>query len=155
MSGYRGVGVEIILNRKAKFRYTIKETYETGIILTGGEVKSIRQKKINISDSYAQFFRNKLFLINCKIEPYNNKGHAEHEIERSRELLMHKKELISLKGQLQKKGLVLVPMKMYWKRNHIKVLLGLGLGKKLHDKKRVLKEKDIQRDTERELKGYY
>ena len=147
--------MDIAVNKKARFNYEILEQFEAGIVLTGTEVKSIRAKKISLVDSHAVFKGDELFLLNARIEPYSHGTHFNHEPARSRKLLLHKKEIMRLKGKLKEKGWVLVPLKVYFKNNkHVKVQLGLGKGKKTHDKRQVIKERDLDRDARRELKNF-
>lgn len=146
--------MDIVVNRKARFNYEIIDDYEAGIVLAGTEVKSLRKKQVNITDSYAVFKGSELFLLNCRIDPFSHGTYANHDPHRSRKLLMHRKELEKIKGKLQTKGLVLVPLKLYFKGPLAKVKLGLGKGKKAHDKRHSIREKDIKRDMERELKNY-
>lgn len=142
-------------NRKARFNYEILEEIEAGIVLTGSEVKSLREKKVNLSDAYAVFHGNELFLVNCKIEPYSHASLFNHEVSRSRKLLLHKKELAKLKGKLSQRGFSLLPLKMYFNaKGKVKLLLGLGRGKKIHDKRQTIKERDLKREMERELKNF-
>ncbi|MCS6984136.1 MAG: SsrA-binding protein SmpB [Leptospiraceae bacterium] len=147
--------MEIVENRKARFNYEILDEVEAGVVLLGTEVKSLRQKKANISDAYAVFHGNELFLVNSKIEPYSHAGMFQHEPTRARKLLLHQKELARLKGKLSQRGYTLLPLKLYFnKRGKVKVLLALARGKKTHDKRQAIKERDLKREMERELKGY-
>jgi len=142
-------------NKKARYNYEIIETIEAGLVLKGSEVKSLRQKKANISDAYATFHKKELMLTNMSIEPYEKSTVFNHETKRPRKLLLHRKEIDKLKGKLAEKGWVLVPLKVYFnQRQKVKVLLGLGKGKKSFDKRHSIKERDIKRDTEREMKRY-
>lgn len=144
----------IVKNKKAYFNYEIQEEVEAGIVLKGTEVKSIRNGKVNIGEAYAVFKQAELFLVNARIEPYSHASAYNHEPTRARKLLLKKKELERLHGKLAQKGWVIVPLKMYFKKNLIKISLGLGRGKKMHDKRNTIKERDIKRDMERELKNY-
>lgn len=146
--------MEIVVNRKARFNYEIIEDVEAGIELQGTEVKSLREKKVNLADSYAVFRNSELYLVNCRIEPYDFGNLQNHEPARARKLLLHRKELDKLMGKMQQKGLALLPLKMYFKGRYVKVLLGLGKGKKSHDKRQSLKEKDTKREMEREMRKY-
>ncbi|MES0490935.1 MAG: SsrA-binding protein SmpB [Leptospirales bacterium] len=147
--------MDIAKNKKAYFQYEILEEVEAGIVLVGSEVKSLRLKKISLTESYAVFKRNELYLLNARIEPYTNSTTFNHDPVASRKLLLKKKELMRLKGKLAEKGWVLVPLKMYFKYNrYAKVLLGLGKGKKMYDKRAVIKERDLKREALRELKDY-
>ncbi|ELR98960.1 SsrA-binding protein SmpB [Gloeocapsa sp. PCC 73106] len=140
-------------NRQARFLYEILETYEAGVQLTGTEVKSIRAGKVNLRDGYGLIRNGEAWLINIHISGYEASGaYFNHEPRRSRKLLLHRREISKLIGQIEQKGLTLVPLKMYIKGNWIKISLGLGKGKKLHDKRETIKRREDQRDMERALK---
>lgn len=143
-----------ILNRKARFNYFIIEEIECGIELFGSEVKSIRNGNCNIKDSYGVIRNNEVYLINMFIKNYKEASIFNKEETRKRKLLLHKKEIIKLKDKIEKEGYTLVPLKVYFNKNKVKVLLGLCKGKKSYDKREVLKEKEIKRKIERELKNY-
>lgn len=143
-----------ILNRKARFNYFIIEEIECGIELFGSEVKSIRNGNCNIKDSYGVIRNNEVYLINMFIKNYKEASIFNKEETRKRKLLLHKKEIIKLKEKIEKEGYTLVPLKIYFNRNKVKVLLGLCKGKKTYDKREVLKEKEIKRKIEREIKSY-
>jgi len=147
--------MDIAKNKKAYFQYEILEEVEAGIVLKGSEVKSLRLKKVSLTESYAVFKRNELYLLNARIEPYVQATTFNHDPVASRKLLLKKKELLRLKGKLAEKGWVLIPLKMYFKHNrYVKVLLGLGKGKKMHDKRAAIKDRDLKREALRELKDY-
>jgi SsrA-binding protein len=142
-------------NRKARFLYEILDTYEAGIELKGTEVKSIRAGKVNLRDGYALIRNGEVWLTNVHISPYEISGqYFNHEPRRDRKLLLHKKEINKLIGLLQEKGLTLVPLKMYLKGDWVKVLLGVGKGKKLHDKRETVKRREDQREMARALKRF-
>lgn len=143
-----------ILNRKAHFNYFILEEIESGIELFGSEVKSIRDGNCNIKDSYGVIRNNEVYLINMFIKNYKEASIFNKEETRKRKLLLHKKEIIKLKEKIEKEGFTLIPLKVYFNRNKVKVLLGLCKGKKTYDKREVLKEKEIKRKIEREIKSY-
>jgi len=132
-----------ILNRKARFNYFIIEEIECGIELFGSEVKSIRNGNCNIKDSYGVIRNNEVYLINMFIKNYKEASIFNKEETRKRKLLLHKKEIIKLKEKIEKEGYTLVPLKVYFNRNKVKVLLGLCKGKKTYDKREVLKEKEL------------
>jgi SsrA-binding protein len=136
----------ICKNRKARFQYTIEETIEAGLVLTGSEVKSLRAGGANLSDAYAQVRGTELFLHKAHIAPYVHAGNANHLPERVRKLLLHRREIHRLGGRLRERGLTLVPIEMYWKNGRAKVELGLGRGKKLHDKRQAIatREADLR-----------
>ena len=135
-------------NRKARFNYHVIETYEAGLVLKGTEVKSCRNGKANLSDAYAAFRGSELMLQNAHISEYSHGNRQNHEPKRTRKLLLHKRELIKL-NSLLRSGMALIPLKMYLKNSYIKVLLGLGKGKKMHDKRQDLKQKEAKREIER------
>lgn len=143
-----------ILNRKARFNYFIIEEIECGIELFGSEVKSIRNGNCNIKDSYGVIRNNEVYLINMFIKNYKEASIFNKEETRKRKLLLHKKEIIKLKEKIEKEGYTLVPLKVYFNKNKVKVLLALCKGKKTYDKREVLKEKEIKRKIEREIKSY-
>lgn len=144
----------LIENRKARYNYFIKEEIECGIELVGSEVKSIRNGNCNIKDSYAIIRDNEVFVLNMFIKNYKEASIFNKDEKRRRKLLLHKKEIIKLKDQIEKSGYTLVPLKIYFKNNKVKVLLGICLGKKNYDKRESLKEKDIKRRIDIELKRY-
>ena len=143
-----------ILNRKARFNYFIIEEIECGIELFGSEVKSIRNGNCNIKDSYGVIRNNEVYLINMFIKNYKEASIFNKEETRKRKLLLHKKEIIKLKEKMEKEGYTLIPLKVYFNKNKVKVLLGVCKGKKNFDKREVLKEKEIKRKIEREIKSY-
>jgi len=141
-----------ISNRKVRFDYEILEEIESGIALTGTEIKSIKDGKANLKDSYAIIRNGEVFLLNMHISHYKEGNIFNHEETRTRKLLLHKKEILKLRDKLDLQGLTLVPLKLYFKRNKAKILLGLGKGKKTYDKRESIKEKDIKRNLEKEYK---
>ena len=143
-----------IQNRKANFDYEIIDTYEAGIVLTGTEIKSIRDGKANLKDSYAIVKNNELFLLNMHISAYEQGNRFNHEETRTRKLLMHKKEILKLRDKIEISGFTLVPVKLYFKGNVAKILIGLAKGKKNYDKRESIKKKDIERQIAKDLKNY-
>jgi len=142
-----------ILNRKARFDYFIEEEIECGIELLGNEVKSIRNGSCNIKDSYALIRKEEVFVVNMFIKKYENAHLFSNESEtRQRKLLLHKKEIKKLKSKIEKEGYTLIPLKIYFKNNKAKLLLGICKGKKNYDKREVIKERDINRNIKRQLK---
>lgn len=133
-------------NRKARFDYEILETYEAGLVLTGSEVKSIRNKQIQLKDSYISFIGNEAFLQNAHISEYKASSYNNHAPERLRKLLLHRRELNKIYGALREKGLSCVPLKIYFKNGKIKIEIALAKGKKLHDKRASIKQKDIDKE---------
>lgn len=143
-----------ILNRKANHDYFIEETIEAGIVLTGTEIKSIRAGNCNIKDCYGIIRNNEVFLLNMYVGQYKEGNIFNHEETRSRKLLLHKKEIKKLAQAIELKGLTLVPLKLYFKDNKLKVALGICRGKKDYDKRESIKERDIKREVEKRLKNY-
>ena len=139
----------ISTNRKARHDYHIEESYEAGIVLTGTEVKSVRNARVNLKDSFAKVEGNELFLYNMHISPYEQGNRFNHDPLRVRKMLMHKIEISRLTGKIKEKGYALIPLKIYLVRGRVKVELGLGRGKKLYDKRRDIAEKDSKREMER------
>ena len=143
-----------ILNRKARFDYEILETYEAGIVLKGTEIKSIRNSRANLKDSYAIIRKNEMFLLNMHISPYENGNIFNHNETRTRKLLLHKKEILKIKNKVELQGLTLVPLRLYFKNNKAKIEIGIARGKKLYDKRETLKKKEIERNINKELKRF-
>ncbi|MEG1048837.1 MAG: SsrA-binding protein SmpB [Bacilli bacterium] len=141
-----------ILNRKAKYEYEIIDEIEAGIVLTGTEIKSIKNGGANIKDCYGIIKNNEVFLLNMHISPYEQGNIFNHEETRTRKLLLHKKEILKLNDSIKLLGYTLVPLKMYFVKNKAKILLGLCKGKKLYDKRESIKEKDIQRNILKNFK---
>lgn len=142
-----------IKNKKAYFDYFIEEEIEAGIVLKGTEVKSIREGLANIKDCYAIIRNKEVFLLNMYIAKYNDGGVFNHDERRTRKLLLNKREILKLRDKIEISGYTLVPLKVYFKNNKVKVLLGLAKGKKNYDKRESLKEKDIKKDIARALKN--
>lgn len=143
----------IAQNKKARHNYFIEESFEAGIVLLGSEVKSVRDGKVNISDAYTDDIKGEFYLINSHIAEYKGANRFNHKPLRPRKLLMHKKEIKKLFGKLKIKGYTLVPLALYFNnKNIIKVEMGLAKGKKQHDKRESIKERDIERDKRRELR---
>lgn len=141
-----------ILNRKARHDYFIEDTYESGISLKGTEIKSIRLGKANIKDSYVIIKNNEAFLLNASISPYNEGNIFNHEEKRTRKLLLHKKEILKLKDKVEKEGYTIVPLKLYFVKNKLKVQIALVRGKKTYDKREDIKKKDIEREIAKSYK---
>ena len=139
-------------NKKARFNYEIIEKIEAGISLKGTEVKSVRNKNVSIGESYAQIKNNEVFLHNLHISPYEQGNRENHDPIRVRKLLLHKHQIKKLNGMLSQKGLTLIPLRIYFKKNRAKVEVGLAKGKKRYDKREILRRKDMERDMKREIK---
>lgn len=144
-----------IKNKKALFDYTIEDTYEAGIVLTGTEIKSIRDGKANLKDSYAIIKNGEVFLLNMHISHYDKGNIFNHEETRTRKLLLNKREILKIRDKIEIKGYSLVPVKLYFSKNRAKILLGVGKGKKVFDKRESIKEKDIEREIKKNLKNKY
>ena len=144
-----------IINREAKFNYFIEDEIECGISLVGTEIKSIREGKANIKDSYAIIRNNECFLLNMHISEYKEGNIFNHDPDRTRKLLLHKKEILKLKTYLEQDGLTLIPLKLFFKGNKLKVSLGICKGKKLYDKRESIKVKDQNREANKLMKNNY
>ncbi len=146
-------GIKIICdNRKAFHNYFIEEKFEAGIVLTGTEVKSLRDGKANLNDSYAFFRNSELFLLNCHISPYVLGNRQNHEPTRTRKLLLNRSELDKIWTRAEIKGNALIPLKMYFKKGRAKVEIGVGKGKKAFDKRASKKERDVKREMAQVMK---
>ena len=144
-----------IQNRKAKYNYFVEEELECGIELLGNEVKSLRLGNANIKDSYGIIKNGEIYILNMHIKKYDQASSVENINEtRSRKLLLHKKEIKKLSNKINLEGYTLIPLKVYLKENKFKVLLGLCKGKKNYDKRNTIKERDIKRNIEKEVKKY-
>lgn len=144
----------IATNKKAYFDFHIEDKFEAGIALTGTEVKSLREGKANLKDSYARLKDGELFLVNAHISPYSHGNIYNHEAKRTRKLLMHKWEITRLIGKIKERGFTLIPLSLYFnKRNKAKVELGLAKGKTGVDKRESIKRRDEKRITEREMRS--
>ena len=143
-------GLKIIcLNRKASFNYFFEDLFEAGIVLKGSEIKSVREGKVNIAESYAVEKGGEIVLINSHISPYKQASYSNHNPTDDRKLLLNKKEINKLIGKIQRDGLTLVPTKMYFKKGKAKIELAVAKGKKRHDKRATKKERDWNRDKSR------
>jgi SsrA-binding protein len=142
----------VTTNRKAYHDYFIQETCEAGISLLGTEVKSLREGKVNLKDSYAIIKNNEAFLLNCHISPYSHGNIQNHDPLRTRKLLLHRKEINKLWGKTSQQGLTLIPLKIYFKNGKAKVEIGLAKGKRQYEKRATIKEKEAKREIERHLR---
>jgi SsrA-binding protein len=141
--------VSIARNRRARFDYHFLETFEAGIVLGGTEVKSLRSGKANIADAYGIVKDGEIFLLNAHIQPYESRGYANHEPTRSRKLLLHRREIRRLIGAVERQGLTLIPLELYFKGGVAKIALALAKGKKQHDKRDTEKQRDAEREMAR------
>jgi SsrA-binding protein len=144
----------ICQNKKAFHNYFLEETYQAGISLLGSEVKSLREGKVNLGDSYGDIKRSEVFLVDAHISPYPQANRLNHNPLRTRKLLLHKKEIKRLIGKVEQKGYTLIPVKLYFVNGKVKVDLALAKGKKLFDKRETLKKKTMEREMERGRKGF-
>jgi SsrA-binding protein len=144
----------ILRNKKAFYEYEVLETLECGIALTGTEVKSLRDKNVNFAQSFALAKGGRLTLIGLHIAPYAMGNRRNHDPDRKRILLVHRREIRKLTLRTDKRGLTLVPLKLYWKRGLCKVELGIVRGKQLHDKREATRERDMKRQMERETRSH-
>jgi SsrA-binding protein len=146
------VSETVALNRKARHNYTITDTFEAGLVLTGTEIKSIRAGKANLSDAYARVEKGEAWLVGAHIAPFEQGNRYNHEPRRDRKLLLHRTEINQLMGRAQAKGLTVVPLRMYiTDKGRAKLELGLARGKQLYDRRRDLAERQSRREMEREL----
>ena len=142
----------IAKNRRARFEYEVLDTWECGIVLTGSEVKALRDGRANVTDAFGIVNDGEIWLLNLHISPYEQAGYAAHAPTRTRKLLLHKREILKMIGAVERKGHTLVPLELYFKNGRAKVRLALATGKKLHDKREDLRRKDDERAMQRALK---
>jgi len=140
-------------NRKAFHDYHILETYEAGIVLLGTEVKSIREGRVNLRDSFARVENGEVWLYNVNISSYSHRGYADHEQLRQRKLLMHRDEIRKLIGRTVERGMTLVPLRLYFKNGRVKAAVGLAKGKKDYDKRETIKRREVDRETRAAVKS--
>ena len=153
LKSYMKPDIKIVCqNRKAYHDYSIEETIEAGVQLLGTEVKSLRDGKANLKDSYVIIKGSAVFLLNCHISPYTHGNIMNHEPLRTRKLLLHGKEIERLRGKMQQKGYALIPLKIYFKGAFAKVEIGLAKGKKTYEKREVIKEREAKRTIERAMR---
>lgn len=147
--------MSIAQNKKAFFDYFIEEKYEAGIVLEGWEVKAIRDHRINIKEAYVVIMRGEIFLIGCHITPLGMAStHVRPDAIRTRKLLLHNEEIAKLIGKVERAGYTLIPLDMHFSKGRIKVQIGLGKGKKQHDKRETIKQKDWERDKARIMRSH-
>ena len=148
------MGIKVVAtNRKATHNYKIIEKYESGIVLSGTEVKSIRNNKVSVKEAYVRIIRNELYVIGMNISDYENSGYSNHNPTSDRKLLMHKREILKIKKLVEEKGRTLVPLSLYFKNGKAKLEFGLGQGKKIWDKRHDIKNKETKRRIDRNIKG--
>ncbi len=145
----------IATNKKAYHDYFIDETFEAGIALTGTEVKSLRMGKVNLKESFCRIKDGEVFINNMHISPYEFAGRENPDPTRMRKLLLHREEIVKLTRKSEEKGLALIPTRIYFKNSRAKLEIGVGRGKKLHDKRETLKRKEADREMAKVVKGKY
>lgn len=141
--------VSVARNKRARFDYHLLERFEAGLVLTGTEVKSLREGKASIADAYGVVRDGEVFLLNAHIQPYARGGYVNHEPTQTRKLLLHRREIRRLIGAVERQGLTLIPLELYFKKGVAKVALALAKGKKLHDKRDTEKQRDAEREMAR------
>jgi SsrA-binding protein len=142
----------IATNRKAFFNYEILERAEAGVRLVGSEVKAIRESGFTFRDAFVEFRGGELFLVGARIGPYSHGNRQNHAEGRDRKLLLHKREILKLGGRATEKGLTIMPLRAYFKGSRVKLEIGLARGKRAHDKRDAIKQKDIERDARQEMR---
>ena len=142
----------VAVNRRARHEYTVDETLEAGLVLSGTEIKSVRAGRVNLAEAYARIEHGEAWLIGAHIAPYEQGNRNNHEPTRTRKLLMHRDQITELVGRTQAKGYTLVPLKLYIRNGMAKLELGVARGKKAYDKRRTIAERDMRRDLERSTK---
>jgi SsrA-binding protein len=140
-------------NRKAFHDYHVLDTWEAGVALLGTEVKAIREGRVNLRDSYARVDKGEVWLMNVHISPYSHTGYASHDERRQRKLLLHRHEIQKVTGQVNQKGLTLVPLQLYFKHGRVKVALALVKGKQAHDKRETIRRREVDRETRAAVKA--
>lgn len=143
----------VATNRRARHEYEILETFEAGLVLRGTEVKSLRAGQVTFKDAYATVRNDEIWLVGCHISPYSHGTDANHDPERDRKLLLHAREIARLGGKTAERGLTLVPLRVYFKRGRAKLELALARGKKLHDKRSALREREVRREMDRAVRA--
>jgi SsrA-binding protein len=144
---------DVTVNRRARHDFHIEDTIEAGLVLSGSEVKSLRENRANLKDSHARIERGEVWLWNAHISPYGPSSQFGHEPTRTRKLLLHAEQISRLTGKVKERGYTLVPLRIYFKNGRAKVELGLACGKKRHDKRAALREKEIRREMDRAVKA--
>jgi SsrA-binding protein len=144
----------IATNRKAFYEYDILDKYEAGIVLKGSEVKAIRENKITIKESYIRLKDNEIFIIGMNIAKYSHEGYSTHDPNREKKLLIHKFEIKKIKEQVDERGKTIIPLNLYYKNGRVKIQFAIAKGRKLWDKRNYKKDKDVQREIDKSMKGY-
>jgi SsrA-binding protein len=150
------VGIKVIAtNRKARYQYHFHDTYEAGLVLKGSEIKSIRASQVSLQEGFVVFEGGEAWLVNVHVAPYHPASRENHEPRRKRKLLLHRREIERLRSRVQEKGFTVVPTRLYLKDGRAKVEIALARGKKLHDKRQAIAERDSKRQVDRALKERY
>jgi SsrA-binding protein len=144
----------LVYNKRAKFDYFFLDTFEAGIVLSGGEVKSIREGRASLQDSFVRISNGQAYLMNAHINPYNFSDNRNYDPRQSRKLLFHKKEIAQLVGKSSGKSITLIPVSIYDKHNNLKVQIALAKGKKQYDKRASIKEREVKQRIQQELKSF-
>ena len=152
MAKSNGSDVTVATNRRARHDYDILDTWECGVVLTGSEVKSLRAAEVVIKDAYAEISENEVWLENMHIAPYLFAREGGHEAERRRKLLMHRREIDRLSGRIKEQGLTLVPLKVYFKNNRVKIELALVKGRRNYDKRQAIRTREEKREMDRAVR---
>ena len=153
MASQAGQDRTIATNRRARHNYEILETQEAGLVLRGTEVKALRAGLVNFKDAYATVRNGEMWLLGCHISPYSHGTDANHDPERDRKLLLHRKEISRLTGKVAERGLTLIPLRLYFKGGRAKLEIGLARGKKLHDKRSALRERETKREMDKAVRA--
>jgi SsrA-binding protein len=143
----------IATNRRARHEYEILDTVEAGLVLRGTEVKSLRDSQVTFKDAYAMIRNGEAWLLGCHINPYSHGTDANHDPERDRKLLLHRREIARLAGKTAERGLTLIPLRLYLKEGRVKIELGLARGRKLHDKRSAIKEREVVREMDKAVRA--
>jgi len=143
----------IATNRKAFYEYDILDKYEAGLVLKGSEVKSIRENKVTIKESYIRVKDNEMFIIGMNISKYSHEGYSTHDPGREKKILLHKYEIKKIKEQVEERGKTIIPLNLYYKNGKVKIQFAIATGRKLRDKRNYKKEQDIDREIDRSMKG--
>lgn len=143
----------IATNRRARHEYDILETVEAGLVLRGTEVKALREGQVTFKDSYATIRNGEAWLVGCHVSPYSHGTDANHDPERDRKLLLHRREIARLTGKVAERGLTLVPLRLYFKDGRVKAEIGLARGRKLHDKRSAIREREVRREMDKAVRA--
>ena len=143
----------IATHRRARHEYDILETVEAGLVLRGTEVKALRDGQVTFKDAYATIRNGEAWLVGCHVSPYSHGTDANHDPERDRKLLLHRREIARLTGKVAERGLTLVPLRLYFKSGRVKAEIGLARGRKLHDKRSAIREREVRREMDKAVRA--